>query len=114
MLLAGPGDIALYIGSLSIMWMALGGWLAIAPTATASFFGPRDNASNYGIVFLAYGIGAVIGNIVAGRSKDIFGNFDIAFWLTLVMAITGMVIALKMLRKPKEVPQVDSPPQRTK
>ncbi|MDD4985298.1 MAG: OFA family MFS transporter [Dehalococcoidales bacterium] len=104
MLFARQGDIALYIGSMSVMWMALGGWLAIAPTTTASFFGPRENASNYGIVFLAYGIGAVIGNIVAGRAKDLFGSFDIAFWVTLILAIAGMAIALVMLKKPREKP----------
>jgi MFS family permease len=103
-LLAGNGTTAIYIISFALLWMALGGWLAIAPTATATFFGPVNNSSNYGIVFIAYGLGAIIGNLVSGRVKDLFGSYDTAFIVTLIMAVVGLVLALIMLKAPKNTP----------
>jgi OFA family oxalate/formate antiporter-like MFS transporter len=102
--LAGEGANAVYIISFVLLWMALGGWLAIAPTATATFFGPVNNSSNYGIVFIAYGLGAIIGNMVSGRAKDLFGNYNVAFMVTLILAVIGFVLAIIMLKQPKNAP----------
>ncbi len=101
---ASAGTTGLYIVAFVLLWMALGGWLAIAPTSTATYFGTTNNSANYGIVFIAYGLGAIIGNLVSGRAKDLFGNYDMAFTLTLVLAIMGMVIAFALLRRPSEMP----------
>ncbi len=106
---AGEGATAVYIVSFVFLWMALGGWLAIAPTATATFFGAANNSSNYGIVFIAYGLGAIIGNLVSGRAKDLFGNYNIAFTVTLILAVIGLVLAIIMLKMPKKAPAVPPP-----
>lgn len=37
----GEENIILYLIGFSVLWLNLGGWLAIAPTATASFFGTK-------------------------------------------------------------------------
>jgi MFS transporter, OFA family, oxalate/formate antiporter len=108
--LAGEGSNAVYIISFVLLWTALGGWLAIAPTATATFFGPMNNSSNYGIVFIAYGLGAIIGNLISGRAKDLFGSYDVAFIVTLVLAVVGLVMALVMLKPPKNAPAPPPPP----
>jgi len=100
--LADKGANAVYIISFALLWMALGGWLAIAPTATATFFGPVNNSSNYGIVFIAYGLGAIIGNLVSGRAKDLLGSYDVAFMITLILAAIGLILALVMLKPPKQ------------
>jgi MFS family permease len=103
-LMAKDGATAIYVISFVLLWMSLGGWLAIAPTATATFFGPVNNSSNYGIVFIAYGLGAIIGNLVSGRAVDLFGSYNVAFMVTFIMAIIGLVLALIMLKAPKNAP----------
>lgn len=103
LLLADKGANVVYIISFALLWMALGGWLAIAPTATATFFGSVNNSSNYGIVFIAYGLGAIIGNLVSGRAKDLLGSYDVAFMITLILAAVGLIIALILLKQPKQV-----------
>ncbi len=102
LLLSGVGANAVYIVSFAMLWMALGGWLAIAPTVTATFFGATHNATNYGLVFFAYGLGAVIGNLVSGQAMDLFGNYDIAFILTASLAAIGIVVAATMLKPSKQ------------
>lgn len=98
MLTAGPGSVTLYTICFIGFWLCLGGWLAIAPTATAIFFGALNYAKNYGLVYLAYGVGAILGGIIAGQAKDTFGSFTIAFYPTAGLAVLGMVIAFFMLK----------------
>jgi MFS family permease len=64
-------------------------------------FGTRDYARNYGLVFTAYGAGAVIGNVLAGQAKDMFGAHIMVFPYVLVLALLGLVVAT-MLKPPKQ------------
>jgi len=91
-----------YIISFALLWGSLGGWLAIAPAATASYFGMRDNARNYGVVFTAYGAGAIIGGIVSAQAKDIMGDFQTAFLILAALAALGMIVAWKSMQAPDE------------
>ncbi len=102
MLSAGKGDVILYMVCFSGFWLTLGGWLAIAPTSTATFFGTKYNAKNYGVVFTAYGIGAILGTLVSGSLRDLFGSYIYAFYPTAALAIVGIIIAVLLLRPPKK------------
>jgi len=102
MITAKEGDTNLYVISFVGFWMCLGGWLAIAPTATATFFGMQNYARNYGVVFFAYGLGAIIGGIISGQAKDVFGTYTFAFYPTAVLALVGMVLAAMLLKPPKK------------
>jgi OFA family oxalate/formate antiporter-like MFS transporter len=92
----------LYVICFIGFWLCLGGWLAIAPTATNTFFGVKNYAKNYGLVFIAYGVGAILGGIVSGQAKDAFGSYAVAFYPTAALAIVGMVIAFVLLKPPKK------------
>lgn len=90
-----------YIVCFALLWGCLGGWLAIAPTATASYFGMKDNAKNYGLVFTAYGAGALIGGIVSAQAKDLLGAYQPFFLIVAALAVLGMIVAMTMLKPPK-------------
>lgn len=94
-----------YIICFAILWACLGGWLAIAPTATASFFGTKDYAKNYGLVFTAYGIGAVIGGIVSAQAKDLMGGYRPFFLIVAVLAVLGAIVAVTLMKPPKTTTQ---------
>ena len=101
MLLAKEGDVALYVASFILFWLCLGGWLAIAPTSTATFFGIKNYARNYGVVFFAYGIGAILGGLISGFAKDIFGSLQFAFWPTAGLAALGLILGAILIKPPK-------------
>jgi OFA family oxalate/formate antiporter-like MFS transporter len=103
MLAAGPGSTGLYAVAFCGFWLCLGGWLAIGPAATATFFGLEGYAQKYGVVFSAYGLGAIIGGIISGSAKDAFGSYITAFYPTAGMAIAGIIIALLLLKPPKKL-----------
>lgn len=100
MLTAKTGTTGLYTVCFIGFWLCLGGWLAIAPTSNATYFGLKNAAKNYGIVFSAYGIGAIIGNLVSSKLKDIFGSYTNTFYMTGGMAILGIIIALALMKPP--------------
>ena len=95
-----PESVQMYTISFSILWLCLGGWLAIAPAATASYFGAKDYARNYGLVFTAYGVGAVVGNLMAGAAKDILGGYVNVFPYVAVLSVIGIIVALMLMKPP--------------
>ncbi|MEZ4598698.1 MAG: OFA family MFS transporter [Syntrophotaleaceae bacterium] len=97
LLLAESGDVVIYFGAFSLLWLALGGWLAIAPVATADLFGALRYCRNYGFVFTAYGVGALAGGLASGLAKDLFGSYQYAFFATAFLAVMGMLVNLALI-----------------
>ncbi len=103
MLNVREGSTVLYGMAFAIFFLNLGGWLAIAPAATGSFFGDKHYSKNYGFLFTAYGVGAILGNSLAGKLRDIFGSYTYTFYPTIILAILGIIIAIITLKEPKVV-----------
>ncbi|MDO9310940.1 MAG: OFA family MFS transporter [Nitrosomonas sp.] len=89
----GQDNAMLYLFAFCVLWMCLGGWLALAPTATGIFFGKLHYAQNYGLVFTAYGTGAILGTLLSGSVKDLTGSYLHAFAIVSGLAVLGMLIA---------------------
>ncbi|MEM8602242.1 MAG: OFA family MFS transporter, partial [Cyanobacteria bacterium P01_H01_bin.121] len=94
-----PGQVVTYLIAFCLFWFCLGGWLAMAPTITLRFFSPDHYALNYGLVFTAYGAGALIGTSITGRIRDLFGTYDYVFYLMGLMALIGIAIASVFLKR---------------
>lgn len=99
---AGQGQIINYLVAFCLFWFCLGGWLAIAPTTTLQFFNPDRYAQNYGIVFTAYGVGALLGTLTTGQIRDWFGSYTYVFYLMGFLAIIGIVVANSMLKRDRD------------
>lgn len=97
MLRAGQGDVALYLLAFCLFWSALGGWLAIAPATTLRSFPANRYAEIYGLVFTAYGVGALVGTLVTGQLRDWFGTYSAAFHPLAGLAVAGIVLSAKLL-----------------
>ena len=98
-----PG-VPAYVVSFAVLWGCLGGWLAIAPAATASYFGTCDYPRCYGVVFLAYGAGAIAGPQLAGFVRTATGTYLGVFPLVAVLAAAGFAVAWLLMRPPASVP----------
>jgi MFS transporter, OFA family, oxalate/formate antiporter len=99
---AAPGATAIYVIGFCALWLCLGGWLAIAPACTAAFCGTKYYGPNYGLVFTAYGAGAIIGNLLAGRLRDVVGSYVAVFYPVAALAVVGIVIAFVLIRPPRQ------------
>ena len=97
-------SVPVYLLTFVVLWGCLGGWLAIAPTTTGSYFGTGDYPRCYGVVFLAYGAGAIAGPQLAGFIKTSTGSYLGVFPYVLALAVIGLVIAFALV-KPPQAPQ---------
>ena len=80
----------LYLGA-TLIGFNFGGNFALFPTMTADTFGTETVGQNYPYVFLAYGLGGIVGPILGGYLGDM-GNFPIAFTITGVACIVATVL----------------------
>jgi MFS transporter, OFA family, oxalate/formate antiporter len=94
---AGSTSVLAYLVGFGVLWMLLGGWLAIAPVTTVHFFGTHHYAANYGIVYTAYGVGALSGGAVSGTLTALTGTLSSTFFATIGAAVLGIVMALLFL-----------------
>lgn len=99
MINAKQGQVSNYLVAFCLFWSSLGGWLALAPTTTLRFFDPDQYAQNYGIVFTAYGVGALIGTLTTGQIRDWFGSYTLAFYPMGILAIVGIFVASVLLKR---------------
>lgn len=99
MLAAKEGSLLLFTIAFSIFWFNLGGWLAIAPTSTLSLYGTRYYSQNYGVVFTAYGIGAILGVLISGYLKEIHQGYHSIFYFIIVLCFIGIVLSQGLMNK---------------
>lgn len=101
----GGSKAGLIIGA-CIIGFNFGGNFALFPAATADFFGNKNVGTNYGWIFLAYGVAGIAGPQIAGYFKDAAVGGDVGAWATPfvvagISCIVAAVIAL-FLRAPKK------------
>ncbi len=69
-----------------------GGYLAVFPAATAEFYGTKNLGGNYGLIYLAYGVGAPVG-IYLGSALTL--NTAFTYSAALCLAAAGLALVTK-------------------
>lgn len=85
-------EFLLYLGA-TLIGFNFGGNFALFPTITADTFGLKNIGQNYPFIFLAYGVGGILGPILGGRMGDL-GNFPLAFTISGIAVLTGTILIL--------------------
>lgn len=98
LLTAEGQSVYVYAIAFSIFWMNLGGWLAIAPTSTWTLYGTKNYSRNYGLVFTAYGVGAILGVLTSGLIVDMFGNYSYLFSYIVALCLIGLYTSWKLVK----------------
>lgn len=78
--------------------------LAVFPAITKDYFGPKNFAMNYGIVYTAWGLGGFMLSQLASAIKDATGSFTNAYYLSSVMLIVAAILMV-ILKTPQ--PEVE-------
>ncbi len=97
----GGTEWGLYIAA-TIIGFNFGGNFALFPAATADLFGNKSVGTNYPYVFLAYGLGGIIGPQLGGWMKDLGeASGDVTTWIWAfipagIACFVGSVIMLFM------------------
>jgi OFA family oxalate/formate antiporter-like MFS transporter len=95
----GGSEWGLYIGA-AVIGFNFGGNFALFPAATADYFGNKNVGTNYPWVFMAYGVGGLVGPILGG----IMGDARAWMWAFIPAGAACLVMAAVDLglKPPKE------------
>ena len=80
--------------------------LAVFPAMTKDYYGPKNFAMNYGLVYTAWGLGGFMVSQLAGTIKDVYGSFDVAYLLASGMLVVAAVMTVTL--KPPQSSTDDS------
>lgn len=83
-----------------IAYWVYGGGLALMPSYTADFYGPKNLGFNYGLVFMGWGFGAFMPKL-AGHIKDVTGSYDQAFYVAGILLLVAVALAF-VTKKPQK------------
>ena len=98
----GGSVVGLCFGA-TIIGFNFGGNFALFPAATADYFGNKNVGTNYPWVFLAYGVGGIVGPILGGY----MGDQQAWMWAFIPAGIACLVAAgIALGLKPPKAPQV--------
>lgn len=90
--IVGAKSIFFLFVAVGIAYWQYGGGLSLMPSFTADFFGAKNLGMNYGLVFLGWGGGFFMAKI-AGIIKDKTGNYDLAFYMSAIVLIGGVILS---------------------
>jgi MFS family permease len=88
-----------------------GGNFALFPAMTADFFGNKSVGANYGWMFTSYGVGGILGPVIAGKFADKvpagalvaekYGAWMPAFMIAGILCIIAAIV-IQVTQKPKK------------
>jgi OFA family oxalate/formate antiporter-like MFS transporter len=107
----------LYLGA-AVIGFNFGGNFALFPAATADLFGNKRVGENYPYVFLAYGVGGIIGPLLGGLMRDVgqqSGDISAWMWAFIPAGVACFVGAaiMGLMRPPKAVAKIAAEPATT-
>jgi OFA family oxalate/formate antiporter-like MFS transporter len=107
LLLPGAHTFGLVLTGICLVGFCYGGALAVMPSVTAAFYGPRHIGANYGLLFTAWGAaGFVVPRYCAGvieRAKaagHLTAGYDQVFYTLAGLAAVG-IAAAALVRRPE-------------
>ena len=90
--------------SIAIFSMVMGSlWLATVPLTSGIIgyiYGLKYMGTLYGIVFLSHQIGSFVGVWLGGLFYDIYGSYDIVWWVGIGVGAFSAIIHLPVIEKP--------------
>lgn len=83
------------VSGIILIGLCFGGFFGIYPGITVENWGPKNAGSNYGFMFSAYGIAAIFGpGLAASIKQSQGGNYSMAFIVSLVLCLFGILLVL--------------------
>jgi len=70
--------------------------LSVIPPLMKDFYGAKNLAMNYGVVYTAWGLGGFMVSQLGSTIKDIYGSYEYAYILAATMLILGTVLMITL------------------
>lgn len=87
--------------------LSYGSLMSVFPSTTADNWGMKNYGTNYGVLYLAWGISGVVGPLIAAAVVDATGTYALAYTISAVLLGVAMVFGL--LTQPVTTPPLAAP-----
>lgn len=84
-----PMDMNTFYIAVACIAFSFGGTITVYPSLVSDFFGLNNMSKNYGVIYLGFGIGSLLGSLVAAA----FGGFTATFYLIFGLLALSLVIS---------------------
>ena len=98
MFVAIPLTPVLFFTAVALVAFSFGGTLTIYPSIISDFFGIRNLAKNYGLLYLGFGLGSLFGYAAA----FIFGSYNMTFLMMSALIVVAIIASL-LVKLPAEL-----------
>ena len=104
-MLASVNSIEIFVVITVAIALCYGGVMGIFPSITADNFGAKNLGMNYGVLFTAFGVSALVGPTFAAKLSDMnHGDYRLAFHIAAGLCAVGIILVfIAMARKKKQV-----------
>ncbi|HET9031113.1 MAG TPA: OFA family MFS transporter [Candidatus Aquilonibacter sp.] len=103
-LMANTGGVTAVIIYFAIVLLCYGGGFGVMPSFNADFFGTKYMGQNYGMILTAWGVGGIVGPLIAAKVRDVTGSYHGALIPVAIMLVIAAIIPF-FVRKPTGQPK---------
>ncbi len=84
-----PASVLVFSAAIGLLWLS-----TVPPTSglVAVMFGPKFMGTLFGIVFLSHQVGSFLGIWLGGVFYEIYGNYDIFWWIAIVLGVAAAIV----------------------
>lgn len=79
-----------------------GALLALFPATTWDWYGLKHAGTNYGLIFTAWGVGGLVGPIIAGQIIDTTGSYNGAYLMSAILLLIAAILCFFTKRPNKK------------
>jgi MFS transporter, OFA family, oxalate/formate antiporter len=89
---------AMFVVLTGLVFFGWGEIFSLFPSTLTDTFGPRYAATNYGFLYIAQGVGSILGGPAAAYVKQINGSWSTVFAVVVVLDIVTALLAITLLK----------------
>ena len=89
---------ALFVVLTGLVFFGWGEIFSLFPSTLTDTFGPKYAATNYGFLYIAQGVGSILGGPAAAYIKQTTGSWTSVFIIVAVLDIVTALLAITVLR----------------
>jgi OFA family oxalate/formate antiporter-like MFS transporter len=89
---------ALFVVLTGLVFFGWGEIFSLFPSTLTDTFGPKFAATNYGFLYIAQGVGSILGGPAAAYLKQMTGSWNAVFIIVATLDVITAVLAITALR----------------
>jgi MFS transporter, OFA family, oxalate/formate antiporter len=93
---------ALFVVLTGLVFFGWGEIFSLFPSTLTDTFGPKFAATNYGFLYIAQGVGSILGGPAAAYLKQMTGSWTSVFIIVAILDVVTALLAISVLRAMRE------------